>query len=298
LHSTYCPPTPDACDTVFSVKSLRRKLIPFLALVCSPFAGPAAGGQSPQPDAQIAAVKIYRAGPDVTAPELLPSTAPHSYVNDHCQIKEQGRTTFSVIVDGSGEPRNIYFLSPYGDDIDVLALKTVREDHFKPGTHGGVPVAVAASVEVSLNTCLHEQRDANGKSQLTLGLSAPVAQKLISASNAPDEVVLTSGTGLTAGASDSEAGIEKIGGDVTAAHMYRPPDLTLNRARNMFEEGDYKVSVVVDRYGMPERLRILRAAHSGHEQDVASIVRLLRYKPAMKKGEPVAVRVDVSFDFE
>jgi hypothetical protein len=242
-------------------------------------------------------VKIYTAGPNVTAPELLPLTASHQYVSDHCKGEERGNVVFSLIVDANGEPRNIFFLNPIGDDLDVLALKAVIEDRFKPGTQNGSPVPIAESIDVSVRTCLKDEKQANGKQQTILHLAAEPQQHLKPPVDPPQQVVLVSGTGLSANASDPDEGILKVGGDIKPPIQFEPPDATLRLVRSFLRGADYNVSVVVDRYGMPSRLKIIDAGQPGHEQQAASIVRLWRFKPAMRNGEPVPARIELRFRF-
>ena len=237
-------------------------------------------------------VRIYTAGANVTAPELLPLAASHQYVSDHCKGEQQGDVVFSLIVAASGEPRNIFFLNPIGDDLDLLALKTVIEDRFKPGTQNGSPVPIAESIDVSVRTCLKDEKQADGKQQTILHLAAEPQQHLKPPVNAPQQVVLVSGTGLSSNPSNPDEGILQVGGDIKAPIPFETPDSTRTMVRTFLGDADYKVSVVVDRYGMPSRLKIIDAGQRGHEQQVASVVRLWRFKPAMRNNEPVPARTE------
>ncbi len=242
-------------------------------------------------------VKIYTAGSNVTAPELLPLAVSRQYVSDHCKGEQQGDVMFSLIVDANGEPRNIFFLNPIGDDLDLLALKTVIDDRFKPGTQNGSPVPIAESIDVSVRTCLKDEKQPNGKQQTILHLASEPQQHLKPPVDPPQQVVLVTGTGLSANPSDPDEGTLKVGGDITAPFPFRTPDSTRMLARRFLGDADYKVSVVVDRYGMPSRLKIIDAGQPGHEQQVASLVRLWRFKPAMRKNEPVPARTEFRLGF-
>lgn len=243
------------------------------------------------------AVKVFPLGSGVTSPEPLPHVTTKPYVSDHCTGNEQGKVTFSLIVDSGGVPRNIYFLNPLGNDLDVLALKHVIEDRFKPGTQDGKPVAVAASLELSLHTCLRDEKDAQGKPQIVLHLSAEPEQHLAPPTSPPSLVVLVSGNGVTPSPDEPNPVVYKVGGQVTPPHVFRPADSTIALARRLLDLGDYKVSVLVDRYGMPASLKILDAAQPGREQQIAVIVRLWRFKPAILNGEPVPTRVELKMSF-
>jgi hypothetical protein len=242
-------------------------------------------------------VKIYTAGPGITAPELLPHTAPEQFVADHCNGDQQGKISFSLIVNASGEPRNIFFLQPLGTDLDVLALKHVTDDRFKPGILNGLPVAVAESLDVSLRTCLRDEKDEHGQKHMVLHLAAEPEQELKPPVDPPQQVVLVSGNGVTATPDDPNPLVYKVGGDVKQPHTFPPSADEMRFARGLLDLGDYKVSVLVDRNGMPSSLRILDAAQPGREQQVAGIVRLWRFKPAMVNGQPVPTRIEISLQF-
>jgi hypothetical protein len=261
------------------------------------FAASALSAQTPQTPSQGDPIKIYTPGPGVTTPELLPLTVSHQYVSDHCKGEQQGNVVFSLIIDAKGEPRNIYFLNPIGDDLDVLALKAVIEDRFKPGTQNGSPVPIAESIDVSVRTCLKDEKQVDGKQQTILHLAAEPQQHLKSPVDPPRQVVLVSGSGLSANPSNPDEGILQIGGNIDAPIAFETTDATRTLVRRFLGDADYKVSVVVDRYGLPSRLRIIDAGQPGHEQQVASVVRLWRFKPAMRNNEPVPARTEFRLGF-
>jgi hypothetical protein len=247
-----------------------------------------------QADATNAPVRIYASGQDVTLPQLLAS--PQGYPLGNCRPDMDGILTFSLIVDASGQPRNIYFLSPIGDDLDLIALRQVIADRFTPGMSAGQPVAVAVSLEMKLHACLAQRKDAGGKTQQVLELTSLPTQELKLPVNPPQQAVLVSGSGLSANPADPDAGIEKVGGDVKPPIHFEPAESLFREQRAALGRGDYKVSLVVDRYGLPERLKIIESAMPGREQAIASTFRLHRWKPAMKDGEPVPSRVQVEID--
>ncbi|HMG85430.1 MAG TPA: energy transducer TonB [Terracidiphilus sp.] len=247
--------------------------------------------------AQSDPVKIYTSGPGVTAPELLPHQMSDPYVSDHCTGDQQGKISFSLIVDAGGTPRNIFFLQPLGNDLDVLALRHVAEDRFKPGTLNGQPVAVAGSLDVSMRTCLRDEKDAHSQKRMVLHLAAEPEQELKPPIDPPQQVVLVSGNGVTPNPEEPNPLVYKVGGDVKAPHTFPPSADAMAFARGLLDLGDYKVSVLVDRNGMPESIRILDTAQPGREQQVAGIMRTWRFKPAMLNGQPVPARVEISLRF-
>jgi len=242
-------------------------------------------------------VKIYTAGPNVTAPELLPLAVSRQYVSDHCKGEQQGDVMFSLIVDANGEPRNIFFLNPIGDDLDLLALKAVNDDRFKPGTQNGSPVPIAESIDVSVRTCLKDEKQPDGKTQTILHLASEPQQHLKPPVDPPQQVVLVTGTGVTPTPEEPNPLVFKVGGQVKAPHSFPPSPNAMAFARRLLDLGDYKVSVLVDRNGMPSSIRILDSAQPGKEQQIAAIMRSWRFKPAMLNGQPVPARVEVSLRF-
>ncbi len=255
-----------------------------------------ASAQSQPADSPQNPEKVFPFGSAITAPELLPHVTSKPYVSDHCKGNEEGKVTLSVIVDANGEPRNVYFLNPVGDDLDVLALKHALEDRFKPGAKDGKPVAVAANLELTIHTCLRDEKDAQGKQQVVLHQASEPQQRLAPPTDPPQQAVLVSGSGLTPNPSNPDAGIFTIGGDIKAPVEFPSAPATAAAIQRLLGGGVYKVSVVVDRYGMPERLKILDAEQPGREQQVAGIIRLWRFKPALRNGEPVPVRTEVKIN--
>src|ERR1039458_3266635 len=98
------------------------------------------GGQQPspsalpKPDSQLARVKVYTVGPEVTAPQLLPLNVT-DISTEKCKKKMDGKVVLSVLVDEKGQPRNLMFLHPLGTDLDKFALQIAAAERFKPGTH-------------------------------------------------------------------------------------------------------------------------------------------------------------------
>lgn len=247
--------------------------------------------QAPQPDTPVS---IYTAGSDVTSPQLLPSTLPHTYAMGNCRANEDGAITFSLIVDAAGQPRNIYFLQPNGDDLDLIALREVIGDRFTPGARAGAPVAIAASVQITLHACLAEQKDARGKTQDVLQLVSAPVQEIKPPVDPPKQAVLVSGTGVSNNPSDPISDVKKLEPGIAKPVAFPPSNFALSQGRILLGPGRYKVSIVVDRYGLPERLKILDAELPGREQQIAAFFRLFRWNPALKDGAPVPVRVEAT----
>ena len=132
-----------------------------------------ASAASAPPDAQPAKVKIYTAGPGVTAPEMLPLNLP-PMPDEKCKKKNvvKGTVELFLLVDTKGKPYDIMFMNALGSELDDFALKLAAVDRFKPGTFQGVPAIVAQSVEVGLDACTLEKKDDTGKKTYWLQLTS------------------------------------------------------------------------------------------------------------------------------
>jgi TonB family protein len=91
---------------------------------------------------------VYRVGGGVTAPMLVFKREPE-YSEVARIAKYQGTVTLYVEVGPDGTPHNIRVLRGLGLGLDEKAIDAVSEWQFRPGTKDGVPVTVAANIEVN-----------------------------------------------------------------------------------------------------------------------------------------------------
>jgi TonB family protein len=233
----------------------------------------------------------------VTAPELLPR-APLPYPTGKCKKKEDGKVLLYVLVDEKGQPRNLMFLHPLGTDLDKFALQIAAADRFNPGTHDGVPVVVGESLEVDMQSCVVEKKDDAGKKTPWLQLRSEPVQKFGILSQPPEEAVLTP-IGLSFEDSyKAAAPYYRVGGDVSAPVLINSvdPEFT-DEARRAKHGGVCIISLIVDVYGRPQHVHVVRALGMGLDQKAIEAVNHFRYKPAMKDGQPVPVMVNVEENF-
>jgi TonB family protein len=254
---------------------------------------------SPLPDAHQDRVKVYAVGPGVTAPELLPP-APLPNPAEKCKKKQEvdGKVVLSVLVDEAGQPRNLMFLNPLGNDLDKFALQIVAADRFKPGTHDGAPVVVAQSVEVDLQSCVVEKKDDAGKKTDWLRLRSQPVQKFGTLPQPPEEAVLSSDNSARVDSGISDAVIQRIGGSVKAPVVLKTVGAEFSDAAKKAKYGGICiVSLIVDVYGRPQNVRIVRPLDFGLSEKAIEAVNKFRFKPAMKNGEPVPVKISVVIEF-
>lgn len=91
---------------------------------------------------------VYRVGGDVRAPALLMKMEPQ-YTEEARSAKVQGTVVLQVDIDLAGTPGNFEVVRSLELGLDQKAIEAVRQWRFKPGTRGGTPVTVRATIEVN-----------------------------------------------------------------------------------------------------------------------------------------------------
>lgn len=91
---------------------------------------------------------VYRVGGGVSAPTLLYKVEP-SYSEEARAAKYQGTVVVGVEIGPDGMAHNAQIVRSLGLGLDQKALDAVSQWKFKPGMKDGVPVTVAASIEVN-----------------------------------------------------------------------------------------------------------------------------------------------------
>jgi len=98
--------------------------------------------------AQTPDANTYRVGNDVTAPVPIFRPEPQ-YSEEARKAKLQGDATLSVTVEANGKVSDIRVLKPLGFGLDEEAAAAVIQWRFKPATKNGMPVRVAAAINVN-----------------------------------------------------------------------------------------------------------------------------------------------------
>lgn len=90
----------------------------------------------------------YKIGGGVSAP--VPTYKPEpEYSEEARRAKFQGTVVLFVVVDESGNPRDLKVIRPVGLGLDQKAIEAVRKWKFRPGMKDGYPVPVQATIEVN-----------------------------------------------------------------------------------------------------------------------------------------------------
>jgi TonB family protein len=91
---------------------------------------------------------VYRVGGGITAPSLLSKVEPQ-YTQEARAGKIQGTSLLMVEIGPDGIARNITIRRSLEPGLDQKAIDAVTQWRFRPGTKDGVPVTVAATIEVN-----------------------------------------------------------------------------------------------------------------------------------------------------
>ena len=236
-------------------------------------------------------MKVYAVGPDVKAPEFIPTNLP-PIAAEKCKKKMDGKVELSLLVDATGGTRNIMFIHPLGNDLDKLALKTVAADRLTPATSNGLPVVVAEKVNVNLQACVEQIKGSAGKKATFLRLLSQPMRDYQSQSQPHDDAILVSG--------DSSWDESKSGSVPTSLRgtTKTPPVVLVNPQPESAElalkagvRGSCSLSMIVDSQGMPQDVQVVRSLGHWVEQKAVEVAQRYRFSPAMRDGGPVPLRI-------
>jgi TonB family protein len=258
-------------------------------------AGPYA--PSPKPDAQPISTKVYAVGPGVTAPELLPLNVT-GISSEECKKKVAGKVVFSLVVDATGQPRNPVILQSFDSNMDQRALIIVCNDRFAPGSYAGATVAVAQALEVDMQVCVEKTINDAGKKVYSWRLRSQPVQRLGPLPQAVEEVVIESSNSMWKKSDGTEIPIYRVGGGVSAPVViyYADPEFSDEARREGFQ-GVCILTLVVDANGMPQDVRVMKPLKYRMSEKAIEAASKYRFKPAMKDGKPVPVRVSIEVNF-
>jgi TonB family protein len=108
---------------------------------------------------------------------------------------------------------------------------------------------------------------------------------------------LNGGYGQTGTDADTNT-IFKVGEGVSPPVPIKQPTPKYSKqARREKYEGTCVLWLVVDADGRPRDIKVQRTLGLGLDEEAIEAVKRWRFKPAMKEGQPVSVRISVQVDF-
>jgi TonB family protein len=231
-------------------------------------------------------------GHDTIAPQLLP-LGQIQIPADNCKNAVKGEVILSVLVDETGRLRNVTFLKPLGNALDKFALRVAAEDRLTPGTHNGEPAVFGETLKVSLQGCVDQENDDSGRKIPLFRLISQPVQLLSPLQNSPHEAALAPNDPVEKDTSIITDISKTLGGSIQPPAVIKDaPALYTEAARKAKVQGTCVVSVVVDRHGMPQDPHVIKCLDYGLGQSAIDAISKYRFRPAIKEGEPVPIRIN------
>jgi len=245
---------------------------------------------------QSTAARVYFVGPQVEAPVLLPSI-PISPLSGKCK-KSDVSLGLTLVVDASGQARNITFSDvshPLSQDMEDLARRTIANDRFRPGTRGGTPVAVEMSMDVKMEGCIERERNSLGDEIDHFSLRTDPTQRLVALPEPPGR--RQEAVPLAAPAAYKENPDHNDDKTLGPVPLNKVEAKYTDAARKLRINGICEVSVIVDSAGMPQNPVVLHSLDQGLDQKAIEAVMKYRFKPAMRNGRPIPVKITIDVNF-
>lgn len=224
---------------------------------------------NPKPDKDGA----YQIGPGVTSPELV-KPVPAAYPPDAVETDVPHAVAVSAVIGVDGAAKTIQVLNLRPSEYDDYAIAAIKQSQFQPGTLNGNPVPVWVWVRV---------RFFHLKPAIPMIQTAPKAGGL-----------RAFGQDATANQDDP---LRLLPGDTPPREMSRVFAEFSEEARRGRFEGVVIVSLVVSEEGQPTDLHVERSVGHGLDEKALEAVRQYQFKPAMRNGKPIAVRIRVEISF-
>ena len=271
--------------------------------------------QAPESSAQsnsASPVAVLKSGPGIESAKL--STTDFSTITStSCEQRVTGKIGLSLIVDTSGKAQNIVFTKPDGTDLDRLAIVVAQMDRFMPANQAGNAIATGSSLELELQGCLVNTPDTQRQKAYHLLLASsprqilkpdnsfPVAVIFAQESIEPD-VKVDAATGLrraSTGIFFPKSGPERVGKGLSAPiPIYAPEAEFAEDATGRKITGECLVSLMVDAFGLPQSLKVVRSFSPNADQKAIEAANRYRFKPAMYDGmQPFPRRITIAVNF-
>jgi TonB family protein len=252
-------------------------------------AGMTEAQQTPQVVKPLPVGLIHEVGPDVTAPEVIPSERTIN-TTEPCEETNNGEVVIWLVVDDLGKPRDITVIDSKGTALERLAAHVVKEDSFKPGASKGEAVAVKQLVQVKLEACFASKTNGSGENTKVLRLTSQPMQTFSNPSAETTE---------KARASLGDVELYRVGRGVSAPVALNSVEAAYtDEAKRKKIQGVCLIRVIVDSQGKPQNALVIRPLGYGLDEMAIEAVHKYRFKPAMKEGGvpvPVMITVEVNF---
>jgi TonB family protein len=255
----------------------RAGLLPILLLLA---AGTALAQQelAPTTDQGPLAIKPVAPTPDKDGvyqfsdgivPPALTDAVPAAYPTDAAETERPHMVLLAVVIGIDGIPSKVHAVNSSGDAYEQAAIAAVLQSKFQPGTLNGKPVPVRVYVRVPFfhlreavpRLALHYGQ---GNSQQAQRARDPFAMQR---GDTPPRAITTA-----------------------------EPEFT-DEARKKKIQGVVVLSVLVNEEGVPIDPQITRSLDPGLDQKALECALKYTFRPAMRDGVPVAMRIAIEMNF-
>jgi protein TonB len=150
-------------------------------------------------------------------------------------------------------------------------------------------------IEAGMQTCAKRVKSVDGPDAESLALRSQPEQKVSAPANVPPALPRASDGFRSA----DSAGSQNVGHKISAPVPLLQPDAEYSDdARRKGISGICLIQLIVDAYGMPQNVHIIKSLEPSLDQSAIEAVKKYRFKPAMIDGTrpvPVVVNVEVNF---
>jgi TonB family protein len=227
---------------------------------------------------------VYRAGGDVNSPTAI-FKIDAGYPDQARSAGLSGTVVVRAIVGVDGVAREFKVVRAVAPVLDQKALETARLWRFRAGDKDGVPVPVEVLMEFAF-----------GSGTQPLPVQAPVTSPVTAPPPPPSAKAPKDPPYDPA----FDAGpVYPIGAGVTAPTIiYKTEPSYTNEAREKKLSGNVNLSLIVNAAGQPKEIQVTRTLGMGLDEKAVEAVSKWRFKPGMKDGVPVRVRVTIFVAFQ
>jgi TonB family protein len=210
----------------------------------------------------LAAIQVSRAAAasnysSVVPPTVEQYTTPPLYSDDARSAGVEGKVVLEVTVGMDGKARKLQVLRGLGFGLDQNALVAVRDWHFVPGKRNGRPVEFQVSIDVEFSL-----KNAELNESIANDMATRIGPGVI-----PPQVV------------------------------YRSDPVYPVNAQSAIPGRAVVFDAIIPEDGIPRVIRVIRSLGWQFDESAINALKQWRFSPAMKNGNPVKVRMNVSVEF-
>ena len=210
---------------------------------------------------------VYRLGDGITPPELV-SAVQAAYPPDASESDRPHISILEVVVGIDGVSTSVQAVNPNPGPYEDSAIAAVKQSRFQPGTLNGKPVPVLVRVRVPFfHLAAAIPRVQTHVAQFGNTLAHPRDPMALRPGDSPPKPI-----------------------------HFGSPEYS-EQARKLKIQGNVTVSVLVNEDGVPIDPRVEKSLGYGLDEKALEAALQYQFRPAMRDGQPVAVRIMIEESF-